>query len=494
MTSGGAAAAAPGTTISWDSRKGKLALIATIMASGLAFLDGSVVGVALPRIEEDLGGGLATLQWVLDGYLLTLGALVLVGGALGDLIGKRRVFMTGCVTFGISSILCGLAPTANALVGARMLQGVAAALLVPTSLAILNAVFSGADRGRAIGAWSGLSGLFTAFGPFVGGVLVESSPSGWRWIFLLNLPLVVGAVLFARAGIPDLPGNRTPEKLWSQVDFLGGVLAVVGLGLLVGPLIEVARLGPALTALLVLCGCAVLTAFGFIESRRARTLKPPPMIHLALFRKRTFTIANVLTFVVYGALGGAFFLVTVALQQGMGYSAIAAGVAGIPVTIVLALLSSKMGALVPKIGARPLLTAGPILMAAGMYLLGIMQPGQSYWIGVLPGYLLFAFGLVLVVAPVTTTALADIPANESGAASGINNALARVASLIAITVLPLAAGMTTTQTATLSTGQPFLDQYQIAMTLAALTCLVGAAVAFFGFRPSDARLTPELHS
>ncbi|MEI6622493.1 MAG: MFS transporter [Actinomycetes bacterium] len=473
--------------VEWKSRQGWLALTATIMASGLAFLDSSVVGVALPHIESDLGGGFATLQWVMNGYLLTLGALVLVGGALGDLIGKRRMFLAGVVGFGITSILCGLAPTSGALVGARMLQGAAAALMIPTSLAILNTIFRGPNRSRAIGAWSGLSGLFTAIGPFIGGIAVQTGSSGWRWIFLINIPLVIGAVFFARAAIPPLVGSRTAASLRSQVDFAGGVLAVVGLLLVVGPLIEVHRLGGALTAGLVGLGLVVLVAFGLVENRRAKTLSPPPLIRLSLFRIRTFRIANLLTFVVYGSLGAAFFLVTVSLQVGMGYSAIAAGAAGIPVTIMMAGLSAKMGGVLQKVGARPLLTIGPALMAVGMTLLAIMRPGESYWVGVFPGYTIFGLGLACVVAPVTATALTDVSSDQSGAAAGVNNALARIASLAMITVLPVIAGMATSQADTLVSGVAFLDQFRVAMLIAAGTCLAGAVVAAVGFRSGDGR-------
>lgn len=478
-------------TLAWKSRRGRLALAATILGSGVAFLDGSVVSVALPRIEADLGGGLATLQWVFDGYLLTLGALVLVGGALGDLLGKRRVFIVGTVGFGLASLLCGLAPTANTLIAARMLQGVAAALLVPTSLAILNTVFAGEDRGRAIGAWSGLSGLFTAVGPFLGGVLVESSPSGWRWVFLINVPLVIGAVWLAKVGIPQLAGSRTSAPIWSQVDVLGGVLAVVGLGLIVGPLIEVQRLGALLTTGLVVLGSVVLVLFGLVERRRAITRTPPPMVQLSLFRLRTFSVANMLTFVVYGALGGAFFLVTVALQVGMGYSAIAAGAAGIPVTILLALFSSRVGALLPKVGARPLLTFGPLCMSVGIAWLAVMRPGQSYWLGVFPGFVLFAIGLVFVVAPVTATALADVGPALSGAASGVNNAVARIASLVAIILLPLAGGMASSEATSLTSGVAFLDGYRTAMLVAAATCAIGGVVAAVGFKRADGRVSVE---
>lgn len=481
-----------GAPLTWGSRRARLALTATIMGSGLAFLDGSVIAVASPHIEADLGGGLATIQWVFDGYLLTLGALVLVGGSLGDLLGKRSVFIVGTAAFGVTSVLCGLAPSALILILARMGQGCAAALVVPTSLALVNTLFSGKDRGKAIGAWSGLAGVFTAVGPFVGGLLVDTGTTGWRWVFLINIPLVVGAIALAVATIPEVPGTRTKAPLRSQLDVLGGVLAVAGLAFVVGPLIEVAKLEVWVTIGLVMFGLILLALLVVVENRREHTQHPPPMVSLSLFRIRTFSVANVVTFVVYGALGSAFFLVTIALQQGMGYTAVAAGLAGIPVTVMLALFSSKVGGLLPKLGARLLLTVGPLIMAIGMVWLGLMRPGQSYWTGVLPGFLTFAAGLVLVVAPVTATALADVSADESGTASGVNNAVARIGSLIAIILLPLVGGLAATQADGLSTGITILDGYRTAMIAAAIVCVVGAGLAAVGFNGKDGRvLSPE---
>lgn len=476
-----------GPLLTWGTRRARLTLAATILGSGIAFLDGSVVSVALPRIEEDLGGGLATLQWVMDGYLLTLGSLVLVGGSLGDLLGKRRVFMFGTCFFGVASALCALAPSAEVLIAARMLQGVAAAFLVPTSLAILNSTFAGSDRGKAIGAWSGLSGIFTAIGPLVGGVLVDTGPNGWRWIFLLNVPLVVAAVWLARAAVPDLVGSRTDLPLRTQVDGLGAILTVVGLGLIMWPLIEVANMSGGLVVALLLIGVGALVALVFVERHRERTQQPPPMVPLSLFRIRTFSVANIVTFVVYGALSVVFFLVTVALQQGLGYSAAAAGIAGVPVTIILAVFSSRVGGLVPRIGARPLLTLGPIIMAIGTVVLATLSTSSSYWLAVFPGFVIFAVGLVLVVAPVTTTALGGIEANESGTAAGINNAVARVGGLIAIILIPLAGGMATSQATSLATGSAMLDTYRQAMLIAAAVCFVGGLIALLGFRANDAR-------
>ena len=473
--------------LTWGSSRARWTLFATILGSGIAFLDGSVVSVALPRIEEDLGGGLATLQWVMDGYLLTLGALVLVGGALGDLLGKRRVFLVGAGSFGLASVLCGLAPSAEFLIGARMLQGVAAALLVPTSLAILNSHFAGADRGKAIGAWAGLSGIFTAVGPFVGGLLVDTGPNGWRWVFLLNIPLVLGALIAAKLAVPTALGTRTSAPIWSQVDVVGGLLAVVGLALIVGPLIEVTKLPVPATVGLVGLGAALLALLLVIERRRERTRHPPPMLPLSLFSLRTFSVANAVTLIVYGSLSVSFFLVTIALQQGMGYSASAAGAAGIPVTILLALFSSRVGGMLPRVGSRLLLSVGPLVMAVGMVLLAVMDPSRSYWVTVLPGYLVFGLGLVMVVAPVTATALADVSGASSGVASGINNAVARIGGLIAIILVPLVGGMAAAQSETLQTGQVMLDGYKTAMFVAAGLCLAGGLIALVGFKQVDGR-------
>ncbi len=450
------------------SGQGRRALAASVVASGMAFLDSTIVTVAAPHITEDLGGGFSGMQWVLDGYLLTLGALVLVGGSLGDLIGKRRVFLIGIVGFALASAVCGLAPTMPALVIARMVQGACAALMVPTSLALLNSEFSGDDRGRAIGAWSGLSGIFTALGPFVGGSLVDAFPVGWRLAFLINLPLAALAMWLARA-VPASAGSRGNARLLGQLDLLGAALATVGLGLVVGPLIEINRLG-GVAWLLVAAGLALLVVFLVVEHR-----SPAPMLPLSIFAIRTFSVANLVTFVVYGALSASTFLLTVYLQIQMGFSALAAGAAGLPITILLALGSARVGALVSRFGPRWFLVAGPVIMAAGLAWLSLIGPGDSYPASVLPGLLVFAVGLVLVVAPVTTAALLDVGPGLSGTASGVNNAVARIAGLIAIAVLPALAGI--------GVGGDGLDPgYGRAMLISALLCVVGAVVAGVGFR------------
>lgn len=441
--------------LAFSSRAGRGALAASIVASGMAFLDGTIVTVAAPHIVADLGGGFAGMQWVIDGYLLTLGALVLVGGAAGDLLGMRRVFVVGTIGFGVASVLCGIAPGMAALVAARMLQGACAALMVPTSLALLNAVFTDADRGRAIGAWSGLSGVFTALGPFVGGVLVDSFSAGWRLAFLINIPLAVAAVWLALRFIPDLPPHRG-----RRLDWPGAVVATAGLALVVGPLIEGGR------PWLVVGGVVLLGVFILLERRDADVMLP-----LGLFRVRSFTVANLVTFVVYGALSAGIFLVTVYLQVALGLSAVAAGAAGLPVTILLMIFSSSIGGLVGRFGPRWFLTVGPLIMAGG--LVWLSRP-SSYWTSVLPAMMVFAGGLVLVVAPVTTAALRDIGPERSGTASGVNNAVARVAGLLAIAVLPAVAGM----------GDDGRTGYPTAMLLAAGLCAVGGLIAAVGFRSS----------
>lgn len=456
---------------------GRLALAATVVGSGIAFIDTSVVNVALPAISRDLGGGFTTAQWVVDGYLLTLGSLVLVGGALGDLLGRRRVYEWGLVLFVVASVMCGLAPTAGVLIGARALQGVGAALLVPGSLAILSSSFVEEDRGRAIGAWSGLGTVFTASGPFLGGLLVDSSSSGWRWIFLINVPLVGLALVLSRRGIPDVPGTRAPGPLLEQVDVLGGVLVVAALGLLVGPLIEVGSLGGATTTALVLLSLVLLGVFVEVERRRTASRTPPAMLPLSLFRVRAFSVANAVTFAVYGALTIGFFLLTVVLQVALGYPAWKAGLAGLPVTVVLATFSSRVGALIPRVGARILLSTGCVVIAVGLALMSRIAPGASYLTGVLPGVLVFGIGLVLVVAPVTTTAVGHVAQESSGAASGVNNAVARIAGLVTIAVIPWLGGLTG---AALAGGPGLIDGYQRSMLAAAALCLVGALIAWFG--------------
>lgn len=470
-------------SVSFGTATGRSVLLVTILASGMAFLDATVVTVALPSIESDLGGGFATLQWVLDAYLLTLGSLVLVGGALADLLGIRRVFAWGVAGFLVASLLCGLAPTAEALIAARALQGVGAALMVPGSLALISSLFVAEQRGRAIGLWSGLAGITTAIGPFAGGLLLATGSGGWRFIFLLNVPAAIG-VLLLLTKVPSVPGSRTDAPLTRQVDVLGAVLTTVGLALVVGPLIEWAALGATTAAGVMAVGALVLVLFWLVERRRQVTQAPPPMLPPPLWRIRSFTTANLVTFVVYGALNANLLLLTVALQIGLGWTALAAGVAGLPITIMLALFSARVGRLLPRIGSRALLTAGSLLMAVGLGWLSQLGEDATYWRNVLPPILVFACGLVLLVAPITTTALGDIPVASSGVGSGVNNAVARIAGLVAIAVVPVVAGLSTLDP---SAGSSVLPGFHRATLICAGLCVAGAAVSWFGFDSSTGK-------
>lgn len=477
-------------SVSFGTATGRAVLLVTILASGMAFLDGTVVTVALPSIETDLGGGFATLQWVLDAYLLTLGSLVLVGGALADLLGIRRVFAWGVGGFLVASLLCGLAPTAEALIAARALQGVAAALMVPGSLALISSLFVADQRGRAIGLWSGLAGITTAIGPFAGGLLLATGSGGWRFIFLLNVPAAI-AVLILLAKVPSVPGSRTDAPLTRQVDVLGAVLTTVGFALVVGPLIEIDSVGMAAGGALMLVGAVILVLFWFVERRRQATQSPPPMLPPELWRIRSFTTANIVTFVVYGALNANLLLLTVALQIGLGWTALAAGMAGLPITIMLALFSARVGRALPRVGSRVLLTSGALIMALGLVWLGQLGDGATYWRNILPPILVFSCGLVLLVAPITTTALGDIPVASSGVGSGVNNAVARIAGLVAIAVVPVLAGVTSLDP---SAGSSVLPGFHRATLISAGLCLAGAAVSWFGFDSRTGKTEGKAHA
>lgn len=473
----------PVPEIDFTSRRGRLIVLATVFASGVAFLDATVVTVALPRIGTDFGADLAALQWILDAYLLTLGALVLVGGALGDVFGRRRVFVVGMVGFGVASLLCAAAWDPGSLIAARAVQGVFAALLTPASLAILSSSFAPEHRGRAIGAWSGLSGISTAIGPFVGGWLVDAA--SWRWVFLLNLPLLVVAIVLARLAVPSDNGigeGLTRRALLQRVDVPGALLTVIGLALIVTPLIEVNRIPAGVVAASVALGVIVLAGFVGYERRREHPMLPP-----SLFRIRTFSVANLVTLVVYGALTAMGFLISLALQRGLGYSALAAGAATFPITVMLLAFSARVGALLPRLGARPLLAAGGGMMSVGLMLLSRIDIGTSYLTGVFPGVVVFSIGLVLIVTPVTTTALTDIPAQRQGVASGGNNAVARIAGLLAIAVLPVAAGLSG---AGADEPGPLLDGVSMALLIAAAATAIGGLIAWIGLRPQDCHEAP----
>lgn len=415
----------------WRSRQARAVLATTILGSGMAMLDGTIVNVALPAIGHEFGASVTGLQWILDGYLLALAALILIAGALGDRYGRRRVFLIGVVWFGVASLLCGLAPNTATLVAARVLQGIGGALLTPGSLAILQASFPRELRARAIGAWSGLSGLATVLGPLLGGLLVQAG--SWRLAFLINLPLAALCVWLAVRHVPESSSGDH-----ERVDFLGSVLGALGLAGLTAALVEGPGRGltdPLVLGSLVL-GLLALAVFVLMQVRGRHPLVPP-----ALFANRTFVLANGLTLLVYAALGGVMMLLVLQLQVSLHYPPTAAGLAGLPITLLMLAFSTRSGRLAQRLGPRFQLVAGPLLIAAGILLLRLTVPGASYLLGVLPGVLVFGIGLALAVAPVTATVLAAAPDAHAGAASGVNNAVARTGSLLAVAVLPALAGL-----------------------------------------------------
>lgn len=413
------------------SRAGRTALTAAIGASAMAMLDATVVNVALPHIGRDFGVGVADLQWVLTGYLLALASLILLGGALGDRYGRRRVFLVGTVWFAAASLLCGLAPGIEILVAARVLQGVGGALLTPGSLAIIQASFRERDRAPAVGAWSGLSGIAGALGPFVGGVLVDGP--GWRWAFLVNVPV---AALVVACTVRAIPESRDPDR--PRLDVVGAGIAVVALAASTWALTESGPKGwsdPSVVgALVVAVGAGVGFVVRMLRSRH-------PLVPPSLFADRTFTVTNAATFLLYGALGVTFFVVAYELQVAAGWSALAAGIALLPVTLLMLVLSAWSGALAQRIGPRIQLTVGPLLAAAGLVLLTRIGPDANWIRDVLPGALVFGAGLVTFVAPLTATVMASADQRHVSVASGVNNAIARAASLTALAVIPATAGL-----------------------------------------------------
>lgn len=415
------------------SIQGRGVLAATVLGSGMAQLDGTVVNVALPRIGVDLHAGLTALQWTVNAYTLTLSGLLLLGGSLGDRLGRRRIFVLGVVWFTAGSVGCTIAPHSAVLIVMRALQGVGAALLTPGSLAILEAVFRPDDRAPAVGAWSGLGGIATAIGPVVGGLLVGVASWGWRLVFLINVPLAVLTVVLAARYIPETRDDETEGRL----DVTGVLLAALGLAGVVYALTEAPRQGwTATNVALLAAGIALLGGFLAVEARSARPLMP-----LSLFRSRNFAAANAVTLVVYAALTGALFLIPLQLQKVSGYSPLAAGAALLPVTAVMLVLSARMGRLAQRIGPRWPMTVGPLLAGSGLALLVRVGAGANYLTDVLPALLVFALGLSLTVAPLTATVLAAAPAHLVGVASAVNNDVARTAGLLAVAVLPGLAGI-----------------------------------------------------
>jgi EmrB/QacA subfamily drug resistance transporter len=448
-------------------------LVATILGSSMAFIDGSVVNVALPAIQRDLAAGAAGIQWVINAYLLLLGALVLIGGSAGDRYGRRRVFLVGIVGFAIASIGCGLAPGIGTLIAARAAQGVAAALLVPSSLAILGASFGPDERGRAIGAWAGSGALMAALGPILGGWLVDTI--SWRAIFFLNLPIAIAAVWLTLRAVPE---SRDPAA--DSLDWPGALIVALGLSALTWALTDASGRGfddPWIIAGLV--GAALLlVAFVFVETRVRAPMVPP-----ALFRSRDFSGANLLTLLLYFALSGALFVLPFELIRGHGYSATQAGAALLPLPIVMGVFSRTAGRLSDRIGPHWPLTVGPIVAGIGMAMLALPALATPYWQGFLPAMLVLGVGMTLAVAPLTTTVMSAVETHQAGVASGINNAVARVAGALAVAVLGLVFFGGVDPQASEGSAQGSTS-FAIAIYIAAGCAIAGGLVAFAAIRPA----------
>jgi len=435
----------------------RLTLIAAILGSAMVFIDGTVVNVALPPIQRDLGGGLAAQQWIVDAYLLTLGSLILVGGSLGDIFGEVRIFRLGVVTFGLASVLCAVAPTSNTLIVFRGLQGIAGALLTPASLAIITSTFSGTERGAAIGSWTAFSGISTVLGPLVGGWLIGIST--WRVIFLINIPIAIATI-----AVTMRMAQHETRRPSVRVDFVGAALCVAGLGAVVFGFIEQPRHGWDAVILACLIGGSALLASFVVWEMHARQ----PMLELRLFGLRNFSVTNVETLAVYGGLSACFFFLVLFLQQIAGYSPFRAGLATLPVTIVMFLLSRYVGRYSMQFGPRWFMGFGPLIAGLSVGVLAWLPEHLNYWVDLLPPLLGFSLGLSLTVAPLTTTVLSDAGPGDAGIASGINNAVARVAGLVAIAVIGIAASG--------GTARLTMHGFHVSMLLTGALMCVGGAI------------------
>jgi EmrB/QacA subfamily drug resistance transporter len=414
------------SALGMDAAAKRMVLVACILGTTVVTVDSTAINVALPAIAEDLGGGLAGQQWVANAYLLTLSSFLLVGGSLGDVIGERRVFGAGIAGFGVTSLLCALAPTIEALVAARALQGMSGALLTPAALAVIVRTFAETERAQAVGAWTAWAGIGTVLGPVVGGQLVDSA--SWRWIFLVNLPLVLGTLFIVSRAVPADAARRPGTRL----DLAGAGLCALGLAGITFGLIEQPMRGwsdPAVAFALV-AGVALFALFVLYERRASH-----PMLPLGLFGRRNFAAGNIETFAMYGGLSVTFFLLVLFLQGVAGFSALAAGSASIPVTLVMFVLAARFGRLADRYGPRLFMGTGPLVCAVGLALMLRLDADVDYWTDLFPALLVFALGLAIVVAPLTATVLSDADEHNAGIASAVNNAIARVAGLVAIAAI-----------------------------------------------------------
>lgn len=463
--------------IVFGTARARWVLLATVTASGMAFLDATVVNVALPAIGRDLDADVAGLQWVLNGYLLTTSALLLLAGSLGDRIGRRRVFLAGVVVFAVASIGCALAPNVGTLVMARILQGVGSAFLTPGSLAILQASFAPGDRSRAIGAWSGMAGVSSAIGPFVGGWLVDAGD--WRWVFLLNLPLAVMVLLVSLRHVPE---SRNPEAA-TNTDVPGAVLVALALAAGSWGLISAGDSGWSDPGVIVALLAAVvgLGAFTLAELRSRYPMVPP-----RIFAVRQFRAANQVTVAVYAGLGVVFFLLVVQLQQVLGYSAVSAGAATLPITLLMLILSARSGRLADRIGPRLQMSGGPLLVAVGFVWMSRIGGGDSYLLDVLPPVVVVGLGLSATVAPLTSTALSAVDDHFAGVAAGVNNTVSRASQMAAVAAVPVLAGITGDA---LDDPARFSSGFETAMLIGAGLVAFGGLVGLIGIRnPSPEEL------
>ncbi len=470
--------APPKTETMTEAARKRWTLIAAIIGLNITILDETVVFLALPAINRDLHVSLSGQEWIVNGYLLSLSALLLVGGSLADLFGRRRLFLYGLGAFGLASLACGLAPTGGVLIAFRLVQGAAAALVMPSTLALLTSSFSGEERGAAIGSWASWGAVAAAVGPLVAGLLI--GVVSWRAIFFLSLPLVVAAMAIAARVVAE---SRNEQITARHIDLVGAGLAALGLGGVSFTLVQRPALGWGDRAVLLAAATGLVALTGFtVQERRATA----PMLPLSLFRSRNLSAANGATLALYAVFNGNFFILTIYLQTTLGYSPLAAGLATLPVTLLMITLASRLGRLAVRTGPRLPMTAGILLTGAGLGLLALLRPGDSYLLHVPPGVVVFGLGLALTVPPLTNTAISAVPDSQAGVASGINDEAARVAALLGVAVTGLV--FATVFRMSVETPNSSVYAYRAAMVAGVLIALAGALVAFVGIQnPTAAR-------